>query len=300
LPGRISQIAKRLGVPASRQNALSVRWRSWFPHRGYREHQRVPLWHEDVPFVLITSQRAGSTMGTAWFLRHADLLDEALLHDPFVHRYEQDVLLRQPGYLEGLTEALRTKPVYKLMRDPGARAFSSYIQLHVQDVANDPYDHRRFLRRDIVQRMGLGESYDARIPFAAFLAFLARADHRHLDGHEARQANLYEAKLPGGAPRVIRLEQAEAAMRRIEKDLHLSPSTEEDFFRYGATGHRVSKTDDPEGFARLMREGASLPRTGRAPKVTSETIKAFPDSYRDLRAAFARDFELYEGADDAG
>ncbi|MEE4211828.1 MAG: hypothetical protein V2I43_21490, partial [Parvularcula sp.] len=73
-----------------------------------------------------------------------------------------------------------------------------------------------------------------------------------------------------------------------------SPSTEEDFFRYGATGHRLSKEDNSDAFDEIMRNGAALPLTGRVPVVTTRTIAAYPEAYADLREAFAPDFRLLE------
>ncbi|MCQ8184011.1 hypothetical protein [Parvularcula maris] len=292
MPGRLSKIAARLGVPANRLNALSARWRMRFPHEGYREHHRVPLWHENAPFVLITSQRAGSTLGTAWFLHHAGLLDRAKDYDPFVHRYEQDILFRRTGYLDGLEQALRDKPVYKLMRDPGERAFASYLQLHNAEVADDPRDHRRAVRERIVQEMGLGSTYDTPLPFADFLRFLAQADHRYLEGHEARQANLYEKNLPRGLPAVLRLEEFGPDIRRVEESLGLPLSSNSEIEGFGHAGHRVPKREDAEGFRRMMNEGAGLPWHGTAPMVTTATIEAYPEAKALLRQAFGPDYEL--------
>jgi hypothetical protein len=231
-------------------------------------------------------------MGTAWFLHHAGLLAKAKAHDPFVHRYEQEILLRRTGYFEGLEEALREKPVYKLMRDPGERAFASYLQLHNPEVAEDPRDHRRAIRKQIASEMGLGRDYDTPLPFGAFLGFLAQADHRYLEGHEARQANLYERDLPQGLPSVLHLEDFGPDIRRVEESLGLPLSSNSEIEGFGHEGHRVPKREDAEGFRRMMNEGASLPWRGTAPLVTTSTIKAYPEAYGYLRKAFGPDYAL--------
>lgn len=266
-----------------------MRWRALFPHDGLREHQRVPLYHPDAPFILITSQKAGSTLGVAWFFSHAGLLEAAKAHDDFVHRYEQEVFLTRPGYIGELEEALRVLPVFKLVRDPASRAFSSYMALQVID-ALKPEDHRYAIRRQIARTQGLAGP-DAPMPFAAFLAWAAEQDHRRLDGHEARQFNLYEDELPQGAPELIRLEETAEALPALEERFGLPRTSKSALEALGASGHYVPKAEDPEGFRRIVHEGVELPRRGKSPaldrKVLAEDaailghfLKAYGEDYR--------------------
>lgn len=272
------------------RNALSVRWRAVSPHTGYREHHRVPLWHPDVPFVLITSQRAGSTFGTAWFFHHAGLLNQALAHDPFVHHYEQEIYFQSPGYFDGLERALADKPILKLAREPGARAYSSYLNLHTNEVL-DLKDHRYQLRRTILRACDLDPRVTTPLPFAAFLAWLAEADHQRLDGHEARQTNLYEAQLPH-VPEVIQLEVLASQLSLIEERFGLPRTSQSEITKFGASAHHSVKTEaDSEAIERVLNEGLIPPRPNQVPRIGTKEISAHPAAHRALIKAFSEDFE---------
>lgn len=293
MPSLAGRAARFLKLDRRDQIAWSVRWRALFPHTGYREHQRVPLWHPDVPFVLITSQRAGSTLGTAWFFHHAGLLDQATRHGWFVHRYEQEVFLRSPGYFEGLERALAERPVLKLVRDPGARAYSSYLALHTEE-AMDPRDHRSAIRRRVRRTSsaakGPGESP---LPFADFLAWLARADHRRLDGHEARQTNLYEDRLPRGRPEPVRLEEVATAIPRLEQRFGLPVSAQSQLQGFSPARHSVAKEEQSGAALDVILKGLPMPRPARVPKIDTRTIASVPEAHRSLLHAFAEDFDRF-------
>lgn len=294
MPSLAGRAARLVGLDQADLIAWSVRWRSVFPHRGFREHQRVPLWHPDVPFVLITSQKAGSTFGTSWFFRHAGLLSKARAHHPFVHRFEQEVFLRQPGYFRGLEAALGTRKVIKLVRDPGARAFSSYLALCTTEVLDNPRDHRIAIRRRIAESQGIGRDARAPISLTHFLAWVAGQDHRRLDGHEARQANLYEDRLPQGRPEALHLEEVHTDIPRLESRLGLPETPAEELGRLGVSGHHVSKVeDDPQTVRQIIEHGVELPRKGRQPRITSATFALFPEARGYLFRAYGKDYDRY-------
>lgn len=289
MPSLTGRAARLLKLTEKERIALSVRLRSLIPHRGFREHQRVPLWHPDVPFVLITSQRAGSTLGTAWFLHHAGLLEEAKALDTFVHRYEQDVFLRQADYMDGLKAALEEKPVFKLVREPGARAFSSYLHLHSPQ-AEDPKDHRFTLRRRILRSIGKPTTLQTPLPFTAFLRWLASCDHDRIDGHEARQVNRYEAELPGGRPEPIKLEYAMSALPKIEEALGLPVTPQSQLKALGASGHYIPR-QGPEGrIAEILDVGLTVPRSGTFPVIETRTLIPYPEAHAALVSAFENDY----------
>jgi len=273
--------------------AWSVRLRRLFPHTGFREHQRVPLWHPNMPFVLLTSQKAGSTLGVAWFLHHAGLLTDAREIDPFVHHYEQRVFLRQPGYFEGLQEAVASKPVLKLVREPGARAYSSYLALHTTEVLKVTGDHRVELRQQVAKHVGLAPEQPQKISFAAFLSWLAASDHRRLDGHEARQVNLYEDRLPLGLPEPIQLEHVNRRLPEVEEHFGLAPSSLEQIQDFGASTHYAPKTENQDLLRTVMEEGLDLPRPREVPALTTETIAQFPRAHSHLLDAFGEDYWRY-------
>lgn len=284
------KIARYLGVSRQKRNALSVRWRAFSPHTGYREHHRVPLWHPNVPFVLITSQRAGSTLGTAWFLHHAGLLDIATSYDPFVHHYEQEVFLQVPGYFSGLERALAEKPVLKLAREPGARAYSSYLNLHTREVL-DPKDHRHRLRQSVLKSEDLNPSVETPLSFATFLTWMRDADHQRLDGHEARQTNLYEAALPT-VPETLQLEDIDRQLPHWEEQFSLPRSSQSQIIAFGASAHYAKKQEaSHEALAKIVEEGLTPPRPGKVPRIGTAELKAFPGAHHALIQAFAEDYE---------
>lgn len=294
MPSLAGRVARLISLDERDRIAWSVRWRAIFPHTGFREHQRVPLAHPDVPFILITSQRAGSTLGAAWFFHHAGLLESARAHDPFVHRYEQEVFLTAPGYFRQLKAAIAHKPVVKLARDPGARAFSSYLALHDATAAKDPRDHRARIRRKIAQASGKAYTHDMQLSFCEFLAWAAVADHRRMDGHEARQKNLYEDRLPNGIEQVIRLESVTEGIQQAEKDFGLPVSKPDDVAGFGSSPHYITKVEAPaQTLDEIMYKGVSIPRKRLQPKVTTQTISDYPDAHRHLLRAFGTDYKAY-------
>lgn len=233
-------------------------------------------------------------MGATWFFHHAGLLEKARAYDPFAHRYEQDIFLKANGYFAGLKRAVREKPAVKLVRDPGARAFSSYLALHDARATADPRDHRTSIRRKIAQQANKPFTADMRLSFSEFLAWAAQVDHRRIDGHEARQKNLYEDSLPRGIEHIIKLEGAEADIPGVEKALGLVPSTPEQIIDLGTSQHYVKKIDaEAPTIDEIMNEGVTMPRPGRQPKITTQTIAAYPEAHRDLILAFGPDYEAY-------
>ena len=288
-----AKAARMAGLKEKDIIALSVGFRRFFPHTGFREHQRVPLWHPRVPFVLLTSQKAGSTLGVAWFLHHAGLLDEARRYHPFAHRYEQDVLLRTPEYFEGLQEAVATRPVLKLVREPGTRAFSSYLALHTTAVVAEENDHRQTLRRRIAQHAQLVDEPDGKISFGAFLSWVAAENHRRLDGHEARQVNQYEDRLPLGLPEPVKLEDAANALPAIEDRFGLVRSSASQLEEFGASPHYVPKRGNSSMVEMIVKEGLELPRPKDIPSITTQMLADYPRAHEHLLTAYGEDFRRY-------
>lgn len=289
-----TKAARMAGLEEKDIISLSVNFRRFFPHTGFREHQRVPLWHPKVPFVLLTSQKAGSTLGVGWFLHHAGLLDEARQHHEFVHRYEQEVFLRSPSYFEGLQEAVATRPVLKLVREPGARAFSSYLALHATEVHVAKNDHRQALRRRIAQHAQLIDGSEGKISFGAFLSWVAASDHKRLDGHEARQVNQYEDRLPLGLPEPIKLEEAVNVLPRIEDRFGLVRSSATQLEAFGASTHYVPKRGGSAMVETIVKIGLDLPRPKDIPSITTKMLAPYPRAHEHLLTAYGEDFRRYD------
>lgn len=278
----VRRAASFAGLSDAQVRAAATAYRAALPRRGLREHHRVPLWHEDVPFVLVTSQKAGSTAALLWFLVHAGLAEEAARHPGFVHDFEQKVLLSAPGYVAGLRRALRDRPVLKVWREPGARALSSYMMLNTRAAfAREPAGWPG-LRARVFRACGVTPAPEARLPFRAFLGWLARADHVRLDGHFARQANAYDVALPS-RPEALRIEEASRWMPAIED-------------RFGL-GHPPVQAAPPHHLVRggaltleeIVERGVPAPGTLSVPPADGAALAAFGLG-PDLLAAFGPDY----------
>lgn len=93
--------------------------------------QRKPLFHPELPVVLLWSQKSGCTTVAKWFFDQIGLLEEALAYRPWIHKYEQQVYKRKPRYKRRVAAAIRSGEyeVVKVVRDPVVRAASAFLVL---------------------------------------------------------------------------------------------------------------------------------------------------------------------------
>ena len=244
----------------------------------------------DFPLVLLFSEKAGCTSLTKWFLFQIGKLDEATEFHPWVHRYRQSVLCRQPGYeWQALWLLLRRgKPIVKLVRNPYDRAVSSYLATlgasHSRDGEN--WAHK------LVAAARAGAGKPAEVPalsFRDFLGFLAATGtgRDKLDKHVARQHVEGEEHR---IDRIIRLERFAEEIRQLESEFSLATSPLE--LITTSRHHRSAGLRDAEAVV----GGPDVELTSE--QVRKGNVPAYQTLYTDdtrrlVRTCFAADFEAY-------
>ena len=253
--------------------------------------RRLPLHAPDFPLILLFTEKAGCTSLTKWFLFQIGKLDEAKRYHPWVHRYRVRVLCRQPGYAWQALRllAFRKKPVVKLVRNPAARAVSSFLST----LNNAHPAEGKGWARDLVAaaraHAGKPAADMPAMSFRDFLRFLAAngTDRDRVNGHVARQSVAGEHRR---IDRIIRLERFFEEIRQIEAEYKLAPAPLE--VLTNSRHHRSNGASDAEAAA----WGPDL-------EITSEQIRQGivpsydsmydEDARRLVRQCFAADFEAY-------
>jgi hypothetical protein len=256
-------------------------------------NQRMPLWHPDLPVVIFWSQKSGCTTVVKWFLYQIGELQAAEAHSHWVHDYENAVLKMRPGYRDGCYAAIKAgRPVIKFVRDPAARAYSSYLELCNPRVKNSPLWHD--LRRQVLDAIVPGHAVDLDYTFSFhdFVDWLEHADLERIDGHVRGQYVPAEDHLLVEALPIERLETHFAALARR---FDLKP-VEGEMVRIYASGHHHKKTTDLTGAAleQALQLGVPLqrPRHFALPHVSTARL-AGTDLGGRLTRIFARDYEAY-------
>ena len=94
--------------------------------RGYS----WPLIHPQHDLVVSWSPKAGCTPVVIWFFQQIGLLETALAHNAFPHRYRNEVLQRSPGYRARCGDLARSRgkgfTLLRVVRDPDKRLVSSF------------------------------------------------------------------------------------------------------------------------------------------------------------------------------
>jgi len=198
----------------------------------------LPLHHANLPFVLAYTNKAGCTSLTKWFLFQIGELERArdaaqrkverrrsvpagALRNPGgAHTFRREKLQARPGYgVEWLDIALdRTKPVIKLVRNPYDRAVSSFLHL-VDLTPNHVREWPRALWDQILRAADLDPAA-TELSFRAYLTGLKKviAGEIMVNRHVAPQYVEGEERI---VSRVIRLENFEAEIRRLESEFGL-------------------------------------------------------------------------------
>lgn len=204
---------------------------------------RIGYHDDDVPFILLWSEKAGCTALLTWFLHHAGHLDEASNYGRWVHHWEIDVMRKRPRYLERLRDRiLDGVPVYKLVRNPFDRAVSSYLTLleFPDDAEHLTIPMRAAVRRLVYGRDDVPYSFSIR----QYLRWLADQDIDRIDGHHRAQTTALDARLEAlGIPvALLRLERLDDELRSVEAQFGLDPV---DRSELTAPPHHVARVDQP-------------------------------------------------------
>lgn len=182
---------------------------------------RLPYHHPGLPFVLLWSEKAGCTSLLRWFLHHTGELVEADAYDPWVHRWEIEVMKVRPGYADAAADAIAGgAPVIKLVRHPFDRAVSSFLTLSRHPEGADHFGVtvrrrvREWLYGDGDAPYGFG--------FVEYLRWLDTVDVESLDPHLAPQRTTLEDSIAD--LELIRLDGFADGVRSLEERFGLDPA----------------------------------------------------------------------------
>lgn len=224
------------------------------------------------------SPKAGSAVVVAMFLRHMGLLDEALRHHRWVHRYRIDVFNhRFPFSPEMLHDPAYFK--FKVVRNPFHRAVSSYIHAMKFHYADIPI--RAPLRRR-----------DAGISFADFVRFLALRDFRRINSHYAQQKKDYEEGVPVLFDTIVHIEDLESGIGAINRrrGCRFEFRHENTEIQKLLDSHHTQKHPEVENVSHM-------PWSRVCVRIPDYAAFYTPDLRRQVAALYRDDFETYGYSD---
>lgn len=277
--------------------ALRHQYRAIFPQSGMWQYNRLPLISETLPFLLLWSQKAASTVVLKWFFLKAGLLEEALRYNSFVHVFETEIFKKRPSYAHAVKKALENDglPVLKFVRDPAARAFSSYLFLNrplLYSLTDDPAFYWR--RRALQYARGANAPVDSIFSFTEFLSWLNEEARPDIDGHLAPQYTKIEEQL-GTRLQIYRAEMLDEAIAEIETRFALPRTSDEELNAIRESKHHRPKDPRADTLERIINEGLPNPATTRLrlPEFDTATMQAYPKVKALISAYFADDYRAY-------
>jgi hypothetical protein len=179
---------------------------------------RIPLYHPDFPFIILWSQKAACTPVTKWFFLQLGLLTDEMLQGIRVHRFEKSYKSRS-GYLEDLCAELvaGTKPVIKFVRDPYARAYSSYLGI-CSEASTKP-EFWGYARKQIIFDLtGSSRLMEYTFSFFQYLHWLEKQDRYSLNSHIAPQFLPRDEFM---TIRPVKIEALAENLKGLEHEFHL-------------------------------------------------------------------------------
>jgi hypothetical protein len=210
-----------------------------------------------------------------------------------VHSYERE-FTRVPGYREGLLDAVRQgRPVIKFVRDPYARAYSSYLGICRKAAATGRY-WGGIVRKQILNDL----AGDINVPeytfsFRQYLEWLARQDVSSLNPHVRPQ---YVPRDDCFEIRLCRIESLADHFAALEKEFKL-PHCIADYsdLLEGTHFHKKSAAIDLDASRALLDLGVPLQRSAEFLHVKFSKETARGTVYEELvRTCFPEDVELYD------
>lgn len=191
-----------------------------------------PLFSKDHNLALFFSAKAGCTFALKWFFFHTNYLDEALAYHPWIHEYRLNVFYKLPEYKKNIHEILNEQTnTIKIVRDPYARAVSSYIHAARCGYENEKLSH--FLNRKVDKERGFS--------FREFVSYLGSIDLRRCNPHHRVQIHLSEEKGLVIPNYIVKLENSLDDFKQIETELGLRES---DLVFLNHSGHHVPKNEE--------------------------------------------------------
>ena len=201
---------------------------------------RIPLYHPDMPFVLLWSEKAGCTIAVKWFFWQLGLLDTALAHHGWVHNYENEVFKKKPNYIEDCLDAISAgKDVVKIVRDPFARAFSGYLELCSPKVRSKGHWSRKQRMKVLKALTGTFVEIDYGFSYRQYVNWLTQQPVNTLNPHVREQYTAIEEKIDV-VP--FRLED-ENPFHALERKYSLNSSSNEEGLFESAHHHHKTNLD---------------------------------------------------------
>jgi hypothetical protein len=261
---------------------------------------RCPLYHPEIPFIILWSQKAACTPVVMWFFLQCGLLTPDLRKQGAgIHAFEHRVFKKQPSYIQDLVRAAQSgKPILKFVRDPYARAYSSYLETCEPMCLKNRSYWGADVRKQIVDDLTKGSSnadesaMEYAYTFRQYLDWLAQQNPRKLNNHIRPQHLPRDTFFDLRICKVERLADEFASLER-EFNLPFRAADNPDVFE---SRHFHKKTDGmPFEAAQGLLDLAIPPlRTGKFPFVKFDKKMAEGTSFEKLvKRCFANDIRLY-------
>ncbi|MDT9027452.1 sulfotransferase family 2 domain-containing protein [Rossellomorea yichunensis] len=236
-----------------------------------KEADPLPLYKKEFPLIFFWSPKSGCTSIIKWFFFQNGLLQKATNYNPWIHYFRMEVYQKQNGYRTELKNELLNgkKDTYKLVRNPYARAVSSFLatvynEAIMKGVApniNDGLSFKQFLYQ--VKKIGVSRDL--------------------INMHIAQQYGEGEELI---VQNYLKIEDFERSIRNIESKYGLIQSNLSDIIK--SPHHLSSKMTNKGLFADVII-------------TKSSSIEALPmyDSFYDketkdlVRELFKKDFDAY-------
>lgn len=180
------------------------------------------LFDHNKKIVLMWSAKAGCTFVCKWFFAQMNLLDAALYYNKWVHLFRDEVYYRSESYIKNLPDVLNGEfKVIKVVRNPFARAVSSYITGLAQAVNRDadPAHERVKKELEAFLKRSLGENES--FSFREYVDYLTSIDILKCDIHHRQQLHPLESEGLLIPSYIVDLEECEETLKKIEIELNL-------------------------------------------------------------------------------
>ncbi|UCH95984.1 MAG: sulfotransferase family 2 domain-containing protein [Candidatus Aminicenantes bacterium] len=180
------------------------------------------LYDHNKKIVLMWSAKAGCTFFCKWFFAQMNLLDAALYYHQWVHFFREEVYYKSDSYTKNLHKVLNDDfKVIKIVRDPFARAVSSYIaSLHQAANKEGLISHEK-VKKELGKFLNRSLTADETFSFREFVDYLTSIDILECDIHHRQQLHPLEMEGVLTPSYILKLEECEDALKRIEIEWNL-------------------------------------------------------------------------------
>ena len=227
----------------------------------------IPLCSDELDVALLWNAKAACTFAIKWLYWQEDLLGEAQAYASWPHQYRQYVYCQRPRYSECLGSIPQLGPrVIKVVRNPYDRAVGAYLSYanqaarrtrarhdllakavvrrvrgrdHIPSPDETDPQHARLLR-SIGRHLGRDVGNGGLFTFREFVGFLETLDIATADMHLRSQVHACERSGALDGLSLVRIEEAERAIPRLEDALGLRPA---DLARLRRSRHHSERSE---------------------------------------------------------